>query len=71
MDTELKLDLQNTMFQPRFVRGGDVVREIVYTYWLGKYGPFQFRTPADPLDPQAFPTAVIAHRAHLLAAQQV
>jgi hypothetical protein len=70
MDTELKLELQNVQDQPRFVRGGSVVREKVYTYWLGTHGPFTFRTPLDPFDPQAFPLYVATQRAHLLSAQQ-
>jgi hypothetical protein len=49
-----------------YQRDGTSVRQRVYTFFLGKHGPFTERVPIDPtFDPNEIQTRITALRAHL------
>lgn len=71
MDTTLAIDMISQKDDARPQRDGSIVRERVYTYYLGKFGPFVTRVPLENFDENAIGREVTALRARLIANQQL
>lgn len=71
MDTELKIDMVSQRDDVRPQRNGDMLRERVYVFFLGRYGPFTERVPLDGFDEGEIGRRVATLRARLVANQSL
>lgn len=69
IDTELKIEFINQKDDVRPQRDGTMQRDRVYTFYLGKFGPFTERVPLDGFDENEIGRRVTALRARLVANQ--
>jgi hypothetical protein len=65
MEEDFPLDALKVSDTSRYTRGGDVVKLRVYTFYLGKHGPFTVELPLEGLDESEIGRRIESYRRHL------
>jgi len=66
-DIDLTLEVTKVTDESTPLRDNTFRRSKLYAFYLGKFGPFTERVPAEPFDPTEFPRRVELLRQHLRA----